>query len=320
MNLQDNIRRILREDTGLKTRLENMMKNKGIIMTSKSVGGVTNLVKLLGLDINDLKTQEMLVKNFIYDAKLEDVEISFLEVNRNRPDKVRIKIYFKTNLLASNMESWVISTLRDEMNKFFPFYSMAAYEPAFAGRSATVVLDAEKIEEPEEYDDDVIVENSETPSNVKINLEKLIEKIGIDNAKKAVGGIENVIKILYDGDLKRYYKENNLEPYRISSEPNMYFSDIIVQSLDLPDVSFRNFPEKDLGKFSWVSGGMRYRFNAYLRRVNFTSGKIEWRVVGQSGDSGFGYSFISKRNTLGKRARAQIFQQIIDKYNLNSYI
>ena len=69
MNLQENIRKVLKEDTGLKTRLENMMKNKGIIMTSKSVGGVNNLIKALGLDINVLKTQEMLVKNFIYDMK-----------------------------------------------------------------------------------------------------------------------------------------------------------------------------------------------------------------------------------------------------------
>jgi hypothetical protein len=43
-------------------------------------------------------------------------------------------------------------------------------------------------------------------------------------------------------------------------------------------------------------------------------------VVGTSGDSGFGYSFINKRNTLGKRARQQIFKQIIDKYNLQKYI
>jgi len=69
VNLQENIRKVLKEDTGLKTRLENMMKNKGIIMTSKSVGGVNNLIKALGLDINVLKTQEMLVKNFIYDMK-----------------------------------------------------------------------------------------------------------------------------------------------------------------------------------------------------------------------------------------------------------
>jgi hypothetical protein len=43
---------------------------------------------------------------------------------------------------------------------------------------------------------------------------------------------------------------------------------------------------------------------------------IRYRVVGTSGDFGFGYSFITKRNTLGKRNRQQIFSQIMDKYGL----
>jgi hypothetical protein len=164
----------------------------------------------LGLDINDLKTQEMLVKNFIYDAKLEDVEISFLEVNRNRPDKVRIKIYFKTNLMASNMESWVISTLRDEMNKFFPFYSMAAYEPAFAGRSATVVLGSEQIEESE--DDDVIVENE---NNLKDKVLQRIYDKGLFIVGKSVGGLKNLISIIGIDELLQ-----NLKPpfFRIMNE------------------------------------------------------------------------------------------------------
>jgi hypothetical protein len=47
---------------------------------------------------------------------------------------------------------------------------------------------------------------------------------------------------------------------------------------------------------------------------------IRYKVVGASGDSGFGYSFITKRNTLGKRNRQQIFSQIIDKYKLKKYL
>jgi len=229
--------------------------------------------------------------------------------------------------MASNMESWVISTFRDEMNKFFPFKSMAVYEPAFAGRNTTVVLDSEQIEESEDDDETTnnINESSdkskeETTNSGKENLLKLKEKIGFDKALKAVGGLENFIRIVYGGDIKKFFKDENIEPYRISPEPNLYISDIIVQSLELKDAPFSSGKEKDLGDFSWVSGGIRYKFNGYLRRVNFTSGNVEWRVVGQSGDSGFGYSFITKKNTLGKRARMQIFQQIIDKYNLQKYI
>jgi hypothetical protein len=43
------------------------------------------------------------------------------------------------------------------------------------------------------------------------------------------------------------------------------------------------------------------------------------RVAGTCGDHGFGYSFISQRNKIGKRGRAQIFKQIIEKYNLKNY-
>jgi hypothetical protein len=45
-----------------------------------------------------------------------------------------------------------------------------------------------------------------------------------------------------------------------------------------------------------------------------------YKVLGASGDSGFGYSFITKKNTLGVRYRQQIFKQIIDKYDLSKYM
>ena len=76
---------------------------------------------------------------------IEDVDILHLEINRDRPDKVRIKIHFNTNNPASNMESWLVRTLCDEMNRFFPFTIAAFWEPAFAGRGVTVVLDSEQI-------------------------------------------------------------------------------------------------------------------------------------------------------------------------------
>lgn len=112
-----------------------------------------------------------------------------------------------------------------------------------------------------------------------------------------------------------------LEPYRISSEPNLYIDDTVVQLLGLSYAPFGGGLEKELGNFYWEErAGIKYKFTAYLRRMEFASGKIEWRVVGQSGDYGFGYSFISQRNTLGKRARMQIFKQIIDKYNLDGFV
>jgi hypothetical protein len=157
MKIEDTIRKILREDTeeksSRKIKLQNLVDEVGIELASNAVGGFDNLVKILNLDLNDIKTQEMLVKNFIYYKLDEDVEISFLEVNRNRPNKVRIKIYFKTNLMASNMVSWVARTMSDEINKFFPFKAAPYWEPAFAGRGVTVVLDSEQITNEDDEDE-----------------------------------------------------------------------------------------------------------------------------------------------------------------------
>ena len=147
MNLQESIRRILREDISNRAqeKLNQVLKTQGVVSASKVVGGIDNLVKKLGLEMDDLKTQEMLVKSFIYHSDIEDVDILHLEINRDRPDKVRIKIHFETNNPASNMQSWLVRTLCDEMNKFFPFKTAVFWEPAFAGRGVTVVLDSEQL-------------------------------------------------------------------------------------------------------------------------------------------------------------------------------
>jgi hypothetical protein len=147
MNLQESIKRILREEISNrgKDKLIHMIKTQGVVLTSKVVGGLDNLVKILGLEMDDLKTQEMLAKSFIYHTDIEDVDILHLEINRDRPDKVRIKIHFNTNDPASNMRSWLVRTLCDEMNKFFPFKTGASWDPAFAGRGVTVILDSEQI-------------------------------------------------------------------------------------------------------------------------------------------------------------------------------
>jgi len=164
-----------------------------------------------------------------------------------------------------------------------------------------------------------LILKEEINDTTKKNILSIKNDIGLYNAIKVVGGFNNFIKIVYDGDTKEFFKDNDIEPYHITSEPNLFISDIIVQLMELKNAPFSSGNEKSIGDFYWVSGGIKYKFNAYLKRFKYDSGKVEWRVVGQSGDSGFGYSFISQKNTLGKRARMQIFQQIIDKYNLDSY-
>ena len=154
-NLQEHIRKVLREERSNKTqeKLKEMIKTLGVVLASKAVGGIDNLVKKLGLEMDDLKTQEMLVKSFIYHADIEDVDILHLEINRDRPDKVRIKIHFNTNNPASNMQSWLVRTLCDEINKFFPFKAAPYWEPVFATRGITVVLDSEQIVSEDDEDE-----------------------------------------------------------------------------------------------------------------------------------------------------------------------
>jgi hypothetical protein len=78
--------------------------------------------------------------------------------------------------------------------------------------------------------------------------------------------------------------------------------------------------EKELGDFRFGSkDNMIYKFTARLYPTNLHD-QTYYKVVGLSGDSGFGYGFISKKNILGLRNRQQIFKQIIDKYNLEPYM
>jgi hypothetical protein len=47
MNQQENIRRILREETSIQSKLINMIKKDGIIPVAKKVNGINNLGKIL---------------------------------------------------------------------------------------------------------------------------------------------------------------------------------------------------------------------------------------------------------------------------------
>jgi len=169
----------------------------------------------------------------------------------------------------------------------------------------------------------ILKEETEIPvDNDKELIDDLIREYGIDTAIKYLGGINNYINIRYDGDIKEYSKENNLKLVIISDDKmNMYINELLVKKLGIEDNKYTSKGEKKLGKFGYgPKNGMQFAFNAELipgpKKHNLTY----YRVVGSSGDSGFGYSFINKRNTLGKRYREQIFNQIVDKYKLQEYL
>ena len=170
----------------------------------------------------------------------------------------------------------------------------------------------------------ILREETEIPvDNDKELIDNLVSEYGLDTAIKYLGGIDNYINIRYDGDIKEYSNENHIKLVILADDNmNMYINELLVRKLvGVEDNKYTSWGEKKIGKFRYGSkNGIQYAFNAGLipgpKKYNLTY----YRVVGTSGDSGFGYSFINKRNILGKRYRQQIFNQIIDKYKLQEYL
>jgi hypothetical protein len=135
-----------------------------------------------------------------------------------------------------------------------------------------------------------------------------------------MGGINNIIDIVYDGDLIKF-SEDTITPiaYMSTDGLNLYLHEALVKQLGIQDTTHPN-DEYYLGKFIFGSkNGGEYSIHTRLE-PNRLHNQLYYKVVGSSGDYGFGHHFISKRNTLGKRYRQQIFKQIIDKYNLSKYM
>jgi hypothetical protein len=153
-------------------------------------------------------------------------------------------------------------------------------------------------------------------------LKSMISSLGLAKASKLVGGVSNLIKILYNGDKIEFSKDLKIPLiYNSSDGMAMYIHDVLVEELGL-NSSKRGLRtnEKELGDFVYgTKDNMPYKFTGYLMPTVINEQNY-WKVVGIGGSYGFGYGFISKKETLGKRNRQQIFKQIIDKYNLQQYL
>ena len=154
--------------------------------------------------------------------------------------------------------------------------------------------------------------------SVSEKLVELIKTRGVGEVVKLVGGIKTLLKVAFNDDLKEFYKSTGFVPYKFDSTgENMYIDNLLIESLNLDDV----YLGKKLGDFRWTSSGMNFKVTTIVYKpFKNQSGQELRRVIGRSGDSGFGDSYISKRNTIGKRGRTQIFKQIIEKYNLDSML
>ena len=158
-------------------------------------------------------------------------------------------------------------------------------------------------------------------SSVKDSLQQMINDDGVMSAAELVGGLNNLIKTVYGGNIKEFSKGTGTKLAWISIDgARMFIHEVLIDELGLEDTSWLSRPEKKLGDFRFgPKNGTQYKFTSRVVPTTI-NGQPYYKVVGTSGDSGFGYGWISQKNLLGKRYRGQIFQQIIDKYNLNQYI
>ena len=161
----------------------------------------------------------------------------------------------------------------------------------------------------------------EETESKKDAIKSMIKKSGLETAARVMGGVENLIKILYDGDLIKF-SEDTTTPlaYMSLDRMNLYLHKALVDELGIKESKSWHSDEKELGKFRFGSkNGHEFNFNARLRPQRVHDQEY-YKVLGTSGDSGFGYTFLTKKNTLGVRYRQQIFKQIIDKYDLSKYM
>ena len=160
----------------------------------------------------------------------------------------------------------------------------------------------------------------EQTESKKDAVKSMIKKSGLETTAKVMGGINNIIDIVYDGDLIKF-SEDTITPiaYMSTDGLNLYLHEGLVKQLGIQDTTNPN-DQYYLGNFTFGSkNGIEYSIHTRLEPHRLHN-QLYYKVVGSSGDYGFGHHFISKRNTLGKRYRQQIFKQIIDKYNLKPYM
>ena len=160
----------------------------------------------------------------------------------------------------------------------------------------------------------------EQTESKKDAIKSMIKKSGLETAARVMGGVENLIKILYDGDLIKFSEDTTTPIAYMSTDGlNLYLHEGLVKQLGIQDTTNPN-DQYYLGNFTFGSkNGIEYSIHTRLEPHRLHN-QLYYKVVGSSGDYGFGHHFISKRNTLGKRYRQQIFKKIIDKYNLKPYM
>jgi hypothetical protein len=173
------IGKTLNEET-LKDSLTDLIKTDGIERASKTVGGFKRLSKILELDVDNIDTQEKLVKDFIYHDNTEGVEVAFIEVRTGRSGgkiiDVHIRQYFDG--VVGNLTSWYVNEMLDKIRKVFPFQIGASWHPVFTSTKPRISLDCHVVkDEVEDLTESKQKGPRELPNELKRRAQRLDDLI-----------------------------------------------------------------------------------------------------------------------------------------------
>lgn len=166
-------------------------------------------------------------------------------------------------------------------------------------------------------------EQEQDSAGLAKQIKRVLKEKGVQYAVDFFGGMENLLNWAYDGDLEKFAKDNDIKLVDFSSDGLMLLiQEFVVKKMKLKARPFDGNIRLELGKFSYgPKSSQSYRVNAYLTKIpkRYPWGDY-YRVIAIGGDYGFGFYGITQRNTLGKKYRQQIYNQIIDKYKLGKYL
>ncbi len=92
----------------------------------------------------------------------------------------------------------------------------------------------------------------ETSVDQKETIQDLIKDFGYETAIKYLGGVDNFINIMYDGDLIKFSEDTTTPITYLSTDGmNLYLHEVLVYALGFKDAMWRG--EKELGDFKFRS-------------------------------------------------------------------
>lgn len=127
MRLKSKILQIIKEETSFQNRIKNLLDTEGVYKTSNLLGGLDQLILVLGLDLNDESTKDMLVIDFIEHIPGLNVISVNLDINHLGRKILTVEIG-EPHLVYFGPYAGGISQL---LNDFFPFPTQPVGNPVF---------------------------------------------------------------------------------------------------------------------------------------------------------------------------------------------